>query len=276
MKIAVTGPNGRLASWLIAHHGCLPLECDITDFDATRAAIRHLNPDVVINAAAYTDVDGAEVDRDKAILVNLRGAGNVRMAHTGYLVHISTTYIFDGNSNVPYRENDTPNPLSHYGFTKFGGEAAVLPELDEKGLIVRTISLYGCGPKLDFTRVILGQLRAKKAIILPDMLISNPTYIPHLCKALMVAIDKGVTGYLNLGGTTAISRYQWALEIAKVFRCSKTLIGPKTYASGAALRPRNQSMDLSRAKELGIPLYSLRDGLKDLKKCLGKSSTSRL
>jgi len=276
MRIAVTGPNGRLASWLIAHHGCIPLECDITDFDETRIEIQRIEPDVIINAAAYTDVDGAEKNREEAILVNLRGAGNVRMAFKGYLVHISTSYVFDGKSQHPYREDALPSPLSHYGFTKPGGEVAVLPELGDNGLVVRVISLYGCGPKLDFTRILLGQLRGKKSVILPNKMISNPTYIPHLCEGLMAAIDQRVAGYLHLGGTTVVSRYQWALEIAKVFRCNKRLIGPKTFAAGAAERPLNQSMDLSKAKDLGIPLYSLRDGLKDLKKCLAKNSTPRL
>lgn len=276
MRIAVTGPRGRLASWLIAHHGCIPLECDITNFDETRIEIQRVDPDVVINAAAYTDVDGAETNKEKAILVNLRGAGNVRMAFNGYVVQISTTYVFDGQSSRPYPEDSFQNPLNHYGFTKFGGEAAMVPELDEKGLIVRVISLYGCDERPDFVQSVLQQLRANKGVILPNKLISNPTYIPHLCEGLMAAIDKRITGVLNIGGITIVSRYEWAKEIAKIFRLNKRLVGPKTFASGAAARPPNHSMDLSKAESLGIPLYTLRAGLKDLRKCLGKSSTSRL
>jgi dTDP-4-dehydrorhamnose reductase len=276
MRIAVTGPRGRLASWLIAHHGCLPLECDITDYDATRIEIQRVEPDIIINAAAYTNVDGAEAERDEAILINLRGAGNVRMAFGGYLVHLSTTYVFDGQSSLPYKEDAFQNPLNHYGFTKFGGEAAVLPELEENGLIVRLISLYGCSEKQDFVQSVLWHLRAGKSLSLPDTLVSNPTYIPHLCEGLMAAIDKRITGVLNIGGVTIVSRYDWAKEIAKVFRLNKRLVVKKTFATEVAVRPPNHSMDLSKAESLGIPLYTLRSGLKDLRKCLGKRSTSPL
>lgn len=275
MRIAVTGPRGRLASHLIAHHGCVPLDCNITDFDATRIEIQQVDPDIIINAAAYTDVDKAEEEREEALLVNLRGTGNVRMAFTGYMVHISTTYVFDGQSDRPYKEDDDPSPVNHYGWTKWGSEAAFLPDLERNGLIVRTVSLYGCGGKPDFVSATLMQLRANKAVILPNKLISNPTYIPHLAEGLMAAIDKRITGYLNIGGTTVANRYNWAREIAKVFRLKKQLIGPKTFASGAAARPPNQTMDLSKAEGLGIPLYSLRDGLKDLKKCQGRKNTFR-
>jgi len=276
VRIAVTGPRGRLASWLIARYGCLPLECDITDFDATRTEIRQVNPDVIINAAAYTSVDEAETKRDEALLVNLRGAGNVRMAFTGYVVHLSTTYIFNGQSLSPYKEDAEPSPINHYGWTKWGGEAAFLPDLDKNGLIVRTVSLYGRDNKPDFVSAVLRRLRANRTVVLPNKLISNPTYIPHLAEGIISAIDKKVTGILNIGGITIVSRYGWAREIAKVFRYKRSLIGPKTFLTGAAARPLNQTMDLSKAEELGIPLYSLRAGLKDLRKCQGRKSIFRL
>jgi dTDP-4-dehydrorhamnose reductase len=267
MKIAVTGPNGRLASWLIAHHGCIPLDCDITKYDEVRVEIQRTEPDVIINCAAYTQVDIAEIEQEEALLANVRGAGNIRMAFGGRLVHISTSYVFDGDSHIPYAETDTPRPLGHYAWTKWGGEAAVLSGGAENCLIVRTVSLYGPGPKSDFVNGMLVLLSDGSPITLPDKLISNPTYVPHLAEALMWCVENKLWGTINLAGTDIVSRFEWARKIDNIFKTKKRiLIRPTAVIKGSAKRPKNASLDLSMAKSMGIPLYSLKKGLKELKK----------
>ena len=274
MKVAVTGPHGRLASWLIAHHGCIPLECDITDYDAVEAEIARIRPHSIINCAAYTKVDQAEKEREEALIVNTRGVGNVRIAFPGYMVHISTSYVFNGKLTGPYSEEAGPSPLNHYGWTKWGGEAAMFAGEGNKGLIVRTVSLYG--PRSDdFAGQILRSLRENRACTLPIELISNPTYIPHLSKALMYCVRKQITGILNIAGTDILSRYEWALRIAKIFRLNKSLIQPELKHVAAAVRQRNASLDLSRAKSLKVPLYSLKRGLRELKRWGVQNNTSR-
>jgi len=266
MKIAVTGPKGRLASWLIKYHGCVPIEADITDESSLRIEIQRIEPDVVINAAAYTKVDQAEIEKERALLVNLRGAGNVRMAHSGYLVHVSTSYIFSGSKDQPYVEEDEPAPLSHYGWSKWGGEASVSVR-PENTLIVRTVSLYGPGPHDDFVKQVRRLLESEKEFSIPSNLFSNPTYVPHLAEAIMAAVSKGITGVLNIAGTTRVSRAKWAREIAKMFRLDSKLVLDSWYVpeEGKAARPREASLDLSKAKSLRLPLYPLSRGLRDLR-----------
>jgi dTDP-4-dehydrorhamnose reductase len=266
MRVAVTGPNGRLASWLIAHHGCLPLECDISDFDATRVELQRVEPDVVINAAAYTDVDQAEKEKDKALLVNLRGAGNVRIAHRGYLIHISTPYVFNGEKDSSYIENDEVSPINHYGWSKWGGEAAMATRPDTT-LIVRTISLYGPGPKTDFVKQVVQALKDGARIVMPEDLLSNPTYIPHLSEALMHIINmkKRPAGILHVAGTTRVSRAGWAKEIAKAYGFDQHAISAKPYDLSGTPRPKRATVAVRKAKSLGVPLFSLREGLRDLR-----------
>lgn len=273
MRVAVTGPKGRLASWLIAHYGCTPLDCDISKFDETRIEIQRAEPDAIINCAAYTDVDRAEQEMEKALLANVRGAGNVRMAFSGPMVHLSTSYVFHGGDGH-YSEYVTPSPLNNYGFTKWGGEAAVRSGGDENCLIVRTVSLFGNGPKPDFVSSILSRLRNGRSLALPDNLTSNPTYIPHLAKQLIWALEHGVTGVLNLAGTDVVSRYAWGREIARVFKIGQSLISPTSVIKGEAPRPRRATLNLSKAKKLGVPMFSLDEGLKELKQWDDQRSTS--
>lgn len=118
-RIAVTGRLGRLGSELV-RRGCMPIQANILDWQALRKELDDLNPDVVINCAAYTDVDGCENAPRKAAEVNTYGVYILAQAFTGKLIHISTDYIFDGR-NGPYTEQDTPNPISIYGWSKLGG-----------------------------------------------------------------------------------------------------------------------------------------------------------
>jgi dTDP-4-dehydrorhamnose reductase len=272
MRIAVTGPRGRLASYLIAHYGCVPIESNIQLFSDLSIELQQLEPDVVINCAAYTDVDKAEDEKEEALLTNVRGPGNVSLGFSGYAVHISTSYVFDGRSSKPYTEGIEPSPINTYGWTKWGGEVGFLAGKSDRRLIIRTVSLYG--PRGDdFVGGIHRACAKSEPIILPNVLTSNPTYIPHLAEGIYVSIEKRLTGILNIAGKNVLSRYEWAVQAKNNLKLDGT-ITPSTIVTGKAPRPRNGSLDLSRAKEEGIPLYTLSAGLKDLKKCQAKRSTS--
>jgi len=267
MKIAVTGPRGRLASWLIAHHGCAPLDCDITDFERTRLEIHRVDPDVIIHAAAYTDVDKAEDEQELALAVNLRGTGNVRTAFRGYMIYLSTAYIFDGRSQWPYGEDETPSPIQHYGWTKWAGEAAMLAG-DGPRLIIRTMTLYGPGPYPDFVKGIAMRLHKESHLYLPADLYSNPTYIPHLAIGIGKAIKDQRTGVLNLTGKDVVSRYEFAEAIARTFNFNRALLHQGEYpvVPSKVLRPKMAGLDLSRAIRNKIPIFSMKAGLKEMKK----------
>lgn len=267
MKIAVTGPRGRLASWLIAHYGCAPLNCDITDFERTRLEIHQVNPDVIIHAAAYTNVDKAEEEPELALAVNLRGTGNVRTAFHGYMVYLSTAYIFDGRASRPYSENEIPSPIQHYGWTKWVGEAAMLAGNGPR-LIIRTMTLYGPGPQPDFVKGIVSRLCKESHLYLPMDLYGNPTYVPHLAIGIWKAIKDRLTGVLNLTGKDIVSRYEFAEAIARTFNLNQALLHQGEYpvVPSKVLRPKMAGLDLTHAKRNKIPIFSMKAGLREMKK----------
>lgn len=273
MRIAVTGAGGRLGSELASRHGCIPIESDIRDFDMLKAELERIAPDAVINTAAYTDVDGAEEDGVPAIKTNVTGAGNVRIAFDGYMVHLSTSYVFDGASRKPYKEDDETGPIGVYAWSKWGGEAAVLGVMREKPtLIVRTVNLYGGhSGKKDFVSTILDQLKIcagsdpiNDSFSVPDYLYSTPTYVPHLAQALKKAIELRTCGVLHIAGRTPVSRFIWAQLIAKEWKLDKSNIVPDSGPEPLDIRPRWASLDTSKAKALGIPLGYLVDGLREM------------
>jgi dTDP-4-dehydrorhamnose reductase len=271
LKIAVTGPRGRLARELIEHHGCAPLEVDVADYDALRVELDRVAPDCVIHAASFTDVDRAEAESNAAIRSNVRASGNLRIAFQGYLVYLSTAYVFDGEQKKPYREDDDPRPINSYGWSKWGGEQGIQTigmEFPNKQLVVRTMSLYGSlMGRPDFVTSVTRQLRQGDPFYLPDNLISNPTYYPHLAIGLLAAIKQQLYGVLNIVGRDAVSRYLWGIEIARVAKLNSKLIKPMPkYEPVGALRPHNAALDTSAARKLKIPIFTLRQGLEDLKR----------
>lgn len=184
MKIGVTGPKSRVAVELMGR-GCLPVFGDIADERAMEVACASF--DAIINCAAWTDVDGAESDdeatREKVIRSNTKGPGILRCSFGGFLVHLSTSYVFDGQDG-PYDEEATPNPLNFYGISKLGGEASA--GVRQPTLVVRVMDLYGVQKaKPDFVRRTLDSLHLGLQVPLPTNLMGSPTYVPHLADALL-------------------------------------------------------------------------------------------
>lgn len=256
MRIAVTGPRGRLGSELV-RRGCMPIEASILDWHDLRTEIDALDPDVVINCAAYTDVDACENAPRKAAEVNTCGVYILAQTFAGKLIHISTDYIFDG-ANGPYTEQDTPNPISIYGWSKLGGEL-VLRDRPET-LIVRTTVLFDQF-SYNFVTSVIRRLLSGKTVTAPDLLYGSPTYVPHLAEAILQAVD--LTGVINITGNRIMSRLQFARAIAKALGHGVTRIfdGPIT---GHAPRPLNAGLDAGKAQLLGIPIYDPLEGVKEV------------
>lgn len=265
MKIGVTGSRGRVGSWLVSQCGCEPLDCDITSPESIKAALASLKPDVIVNCAAWTNVDGAEdpANNDRVMAINLRGVANLRRASDGYMVHLSSGFIFNGKGG-PYSESPPDhawNPVNVYGWSKLGGEAAA--EMRNWTLVVRVADLYGVGPKTDFVRSIRDALALGLPKPLPTSLQKTPTYIPHLAEGLLAAISRNLTGTLHVAGATTMSTLEWGKMIAEHFGFDPALIvkGP---VQGAALRPRRAGLATGKARRLGIPIYSAKQGLEAL------------
>lgn len=197
--ILVVGANGMLGRDLMALLGSRARgvdidDIDITDLQSTERVVRALHPSVVVNCAAYTDVDGCEANVETAMQVNGEGVGHLAMATRtigARLVQISTDYVFDGAKGSPYLEDDPPCPLNVYGESKLAGEmnAAVNPD----HLIVRTQWLYGRHGK-NFVETMLRLAREKDELTVVDDQIGSPTWTVDLARAIVALIDTGCRG----------------------------------------------------------------------------------
>lgn len=267
VRIGVIGSRGRLGSELVGRlsaQGFEPVECDITNAESILDALSGKHFDSIVNCAAYTNVDKAEKEELKALAINGFGPENLARVYPGYIVHISSDYIFDGE-NGPYTEEDETSPISAYGRSKHVGEIGLRPHMD-RTLVIRTTILYDNGKQYpNFVTSIINQLQAGKVVSVPKDLLGNPTYIPHLAHAITVAINKGYTGIVNIAGRTRMSRFQCAREVAYMFGFdANNIVGGPVF--GDAKRPRKAGFMLDKAKSLDIPLYSYWEGLEHLKK----------
>ncbi|KAB0664871.1 dTDP-4-dehydrorhamnose reductase [Oryzomonas japonica] len=197
--ILVVGANGMLGRDLMPLLGDrgrgVDIDgIDITSLESVERVLTAVRPSVVINCAAYTDVDGCESNQETAMRVNGEGVGHLAMASRtigARLVQISSDYVFDGSKGTPYLEDDAPNPLSVYGESKLAGEmnAAVNPD----HLIVRTQWLYGLhGKNFVETMLRLGSERDELSVV--DDQVGSPTWTVDLAHAVVALLEKGCRG----------------------------------------------------------------------------------
>jgi dTDP-4-dehydrorhamnose reductase len=223
MRVFITGDRGQLGRALKRAlegetvTGCDLPEVDITDRAAIRAAIAACQPDVVIHAAAWTDVDGCARDPERAYRVNALGTQNVALACAevgAALVYISTNEVFDGTATEPYREWDPVHPINPYGRSKAAGEWLV-SHLLTRFYIVRTAWLYAPGGRNFPHRIIqLADERGALRVVADE--VSNPTYAPDLAAALVALIRTGACGIYHLTNSGYCSRYEFARAILRL------------------------------------------------------------
>lgn len=242
------------------------IRVDLGDESEIVDSIKSTRPDIIIHAAAYTDVDGCEIHKEKAFRLNYlatKAIAHSAVKINAYLVYISTDYVFDGSRGL-YRENDIPNPVNYYGLTKLLGETAVLSTLPESSLVVRTSGLYGYSPtgKKNFGINALEKLtRGEQVYAFYDQYLS-PTYVYFLAELLIRAVEEKATGILNLAGER-LSRYEFALRLSKVLKVEEILVKPISIndVKLVAKRPKDSSLDTSRAVDKGLKLPSTIDCL---------------
>lgn len=221
MKVMIIGHKGMLGTDLMkCFEGQVNLvgvdinDLDITNLDQTIQTLADVMPNVVINSAAYTDVDGCEQNLELAFKVNATGARNIAIACKrigAAMVQISTDYVFDGKKGEAYKEFDRTNPLSIYGKSKLAGENYVKDILD-KFYIVRTSWLYGMNGK-NFVTTMLGLTTKMKELNVVNDQIGSPTYTPDLAQAILKLIQKPTYGTFNITNRGHCSWYQYAKEI---------------------------------------------------------------
>lgn len=274
MKIGITGPNGRLGSQLVSM-GCIPMSCDLRSNDDIANTVSMINPDVIINCAAFTDVDACETSDGwkKAVAVNLYGIDRLRRLYEGRLIHLSTDYIFSGNRG-PYPERRLPDadPINMYGASKLGGEVALLNPIDNKKetIIVRTTGLYGSKSRPnDVARLVVDTLSQGFPLMMTRELMGNQTYIPHLAEALIKLADmEWKDKILNIGSSDILSRYDFAVMVASIFGLDKNLLSycdNKDITSWKARRPTKAGLKTTLAKRYHLPIYTVLDGLQEYK-----------
>ncbi len=232
-----------------------PIKLDLTNREKLLKKISDIKPDVVIHTAAYTNVDDCEINRDLAWKVNAEATKYIAMVSastSSHLTYVSTDYVFDGEKGF-YTEENHPNPISYYGYTKLRGEAFV--EEHAKGwCIARPSVIYGWGPahKQNFATWLINNLSQEKELkILIDQYVS-PTLNTNLAEMLLEIAERKITGILHTAGGTRVSRHEFALKLAEVFNLNMDLIKPVKMdeMSWRAKRPKDSSLDVSRALTL--------------------------
>jgi dTDP-4-dehydrorhamnose reductase len=244
---------------------------DITSRKDVKRVIASCEPDVIINCAALTGVDACEKERELAWKVNVGGVENlIEAAHRtdATIVQISTDYIFDGKAG-PYDEHARPEPVNYYGKSKLAAENAVRAS-GFPYLIARTMVLYGFGHqvKSNFALWLIDSLSKKVGVRVVDDQTGNPTLVDDLAFGLLNAIELGRTGIYNIAGRDIVSRYAFAVRLAKAFELNPQLITPvKTSAlHQPAPRPLKSGLITLKAEvELGYKPSTIEEGLTVLK-----------
>jgi dTDP-4-dehydrorhamnose reductase len=245
---------------------------DIEDIDIqkegdTATKIEKLRPHIVIHVAAYTDVDGCELDEEKAFAVNAEGTKHIALAASrcqAKVVYLSTDYIFDGNKREPYLENDLPSPLNVYGRSKWKGEQYI-QEWMEDALIIRTQWLYGSYGK-NFVTSILQQATEKKVLSIVNDQVGSPTYTADLAKAISILIGVDARGIFHVANSDLCTWYIFGQAILKLSGLDRVRVIPISSKEFGrpAIRPSYSVLNCQKLKkETGLAMRPWSEALKD-------------
>jgi dTDP-4-dehydrorhamnose reductase len=272
MRFAITGAAGMLGQDLVAaargagHEACAfaRAELDITDRAAVAAVFGEARPDVVVNCAAWTDVDGAEADPGGASAVNGAGAANVARAAAArgaWTIQVSSDYVFEGIKASPYVESDPVGPLSAYGRSKLAGEQAVAQEAPTQHTIVRSSWLFGAGGRC-FPATILRLAAEREELKVVDDQVGCPTFTGHLAAGLVQIAARRPAGIAHMAGRGACSWFEFAREIVAAGGLScQVRPCPTSEIPRPARRPAYSVLGSERDDVPVLPRW--RDGLAD-------------
>jgi len=291
-KVLITGASGLLGRKLVkvlsegyevipTHntHAVHPdsIRMDIVDRNEVARVLSAVKPELVVHAAAETNVDKCETNRELAWSANAEGTRNIALACGkigARLVYISTDYVFDGEKGL-YAEKDEANPVNYYGVTKLEGERFVR-ELCEDCIIARTSVLYGWHPsRANFATWVIDSLRNGKRISVVEDQYNSPTLADHLAEMIQMILKVPGSEIYHTAGGERISRYSFALKIAEAFNLNKALILPAKVAdlAWAAKRPRDSSLCIDKIrKEIRVGRLSLDDALRRMQQTQYASS----
>jgi dTDP-4-dehydrorhamnose reductase len=284
MRILLIGKNGQLGwelnrslSRLGEVNAVDSPEIDLERPETVQAMIAPTEPAIIVNAAAYTAVDQAEVEQEKAWRINALAPGILAeeaKRRRALFIHYSTDYVFDGSKGSPYSETDQPNPLNYYGQSKLGGDHLV----QEKGaayLILRTSWVYSLRQQAGFVRKVLEWARKNETLRIVDDQIANPTWARMLAEvtAQLLAHGEAVirdrSGVYNLAGSGFVSRFEWAKKVLELDPNKHEQIARLVERAGSvdfptpARRPLFSALDCSKiSKVFGVKPPAWEDSLR--------------
>jgi len=289
VKLLITGASGLLGTKLCqialrenhqvyaaySQHKPLygtPVELNIVEPKAQRKALDKINPEAVVHAAALTDVDRCELEKELAWKTNVEATANLARLceeRDAFFVYVSTDYVFDGEKGL-YRETDKPAPINHYGLTKLKGEEAV--QALDKYCIARGSVIYGSTPatgKVNFALWLLDKLRKKEEVKIIIDQWNSPTLNISMAEMIIETLEKRTTGTFHLAGATRLSRCEFAQRFAETFNLDPKYITPvqSKQIKWVARRPRDSSLNVKKAEhELTNKPLGIHEALKEMKK----------
>lgn len=262
-RIAVTGPHGIMGNKLVMSYQCIPIYSDVTKFEDLNKEINDIKPNVLIHCAAVNDVDYCESNFKKTLDVNIQGTFNAieSMPENSLFIYISTIHIFSGGTDFPkgYSEDDNPSPINNYGFSKLGGELAT------KTGKCRTV-IIRCSNLINYiwAEPVISKLKKNESVFYALSESRSFYHTDHAIDSILYIInhlDKYPDLYLvNIAGKEIFSYYEFWVRLKNYLN----LLGEvKPYFGrwkNKAARPMMGGLDISRAKEIGIPIHTLEEG----------------
>lgn len=271
MRILIAGGYGMLGTAMrsvldeagIPHLAPSRSEFDIANPELVNARLADLaaalqagERGVLVNAAAYTDVEGAETHREEAFRANESGARLLAesASEAGIaMVHVSTDFVFDGSKDTSYTERDEPNPLCVYGESKLAGEIAVLSVFPE-ALVVRTAWVFGPGAT-NFPLKIIELASTRDTLGVVEDEVGSPTYAPDLARGILGLLRIDASGLFHVAGAGFSSRFELAQEVLRLAGSSTGLEAVSSATLGQRVRrPANSVLDCSKAAALGVEM----------------------
>jgi dTDP-4-dehydrorhamnose reductase len=297
MKILITGSNGLLGQKLVSllylltdvtliatarganrdeiYEDYIYESMDITSEENVLAVFRKHKPDAVIHTAAMTHVDQCELNKEACVDQNITAVNHIIKASKevgAFLLHVSTDFIFDG-THGPLTEEETPNPVNYYGWTKWEAEKAV-QQSGLKWAIARTVLVYGVVQDMSRSNIVLwvkNNLEAKKEINVVDDQWRTPTLAEDLAMGCWLIVKNNARGIFNISGEEMLSPYDLAQQVATVWNLDKGLIkqADSSTFTQPAMRPPKTGFVIEKAKkELGYNPHTLIEGLELVKEQL--------
>jgi dTDP-4-dehydrorhamnose reductase len=272
-RVAIFGSRGQLGVELTAEFrkrgfevtGFDRTRVDITDLSQVEQCLAQCDPAIVLNAAAYNQVDVAESEPQAAYMVNALAVRNLAIACRqvdAKLVHFSTDYVFDGSAGRAYTEDDPTHPLGTYAVSKLAGELYARAYLDQ-ALIIRTSGVYGPGgldtARGNFVELMLRLAANGQPIRVVEDHVASPTFAPALASRTADLVERGARGIVHIGGGTPISWFDWAVKIFDAAELKPPLkpTNEREFRT-AARRPKYSALSNAKLHSLGVePMPSL-------------------